>query len=136
LVPSITSWAQINGGNLITREEKGALDDWYIRYASLWLDVRIALLTLRVLFTGERRSNKRSQRPMRRAVPRAMTGASEGDRLGAATRRRSFDLSHRRARKHRPLPNSDCMAKVSIPFIFSERAASLEAYSTKCRRRA
>jgi hypothetical protein len=26
-----TDWAQINGGNLITKEEKGALDDWYIR---------------------------------------------------------------------------------------------------------
>jgi hypothetical protein len=40
----------------VTAEEKGALDDWYIRHASLGLDLRIALLTLRVLFTGERRS--------------------------------------------------------------------------------
>jgi lipopolysaccharide/colanic/teichoic acid biosynthesis glycosyltransferase len=54
--PGITGWAQINGGNLVTTEEKGALDDWYIRHASLRLDLRIALLTLRVLFTGERRS--------------------------------------------------------------------------------
>jgi lipopolysaccharide/colanic/teichoic acid biosynthesis glycosyltransferase len=54
--PGITGWAQINGGNLVTAEEKGALDDWYIRHASLGLDLRIALLTLRVLFTGERRS--------------------------------------------------------------------------------
>ena len=38
--PGITGWAQINGGNLITKEEKGALDDWYIRHASLWLDAR------------------------------------------------------------------------------------------------
>jgi Bacterial sugar transferase len=52
--PGITGWAQINGGNLITKEEKGALDDWYIRHASLWLDARIALFTLRVLFRGER----------------------------------------------------------------------------------
>ena len=28
--PGITGWAQINGGNLVTTEEKGALDDWYI----------------------------------------------------------------------------------------------------------
>jgi hypothetical protein len=56
--PGITGWAQINGGNLITKEEKGALDDWYIRHASLWLDARIALLTLRVLFMGERRSEQ------------------------------------------------------------------------------
>jgi hypothetical protein len=47
-----TLWA------IVTREEKGALDDWYIRRASLWLDARIALLTLRVLFTGERRSEQ------------------------------------------------------------------------------
>jgi hypothetical protein len=54
--PGITGWAQINGGNLITTEEKGALDDWYIRHASLWLDLRIVFLTLRALLTGERRS--------------------------------------------------------------------------------
>ena len=53
--PGITGWAQVNGGNLITREEKGALDQWYIRHLSLWLDLRIALFTLRFLFTGERR---------------------------------------------------------------------------------
>jgi lipopolysaccharide/colanic/teichoic acid biosynthesis glycosyltransferase len=56
--PGITGWAQINGGNLVTSDEKGALDDWYIRHASLWLDLRIALLTLRFLFTGERRSEQ------------------------------------------------------------------------------
>ena len=56
--PGLTGWAQINGGNLITPEEKGALDDWYVQKASLWLDLRIALLTLRFLFTGERRSEQ------------------------------------------------------------------------------
>jgi len=53
--PGITGWAQINGGNLITTEEKGALDDWYVHNASFWLDLRIALYTLTFLFTGERR---------------------------------------------------------------------------------
>jgi lipopolysaccharide/colanic/teichoic acid biosynthesis glycosyltransferase len=56
--PGITGWAQINGGNLVTTEEKGALDEWYIRHASLWLDLRIALSTLQVLITGERRSER------------------------------------------------------------------------------
>jgi lipopolysaccharide/colanic/teichoic acid biosynthesis glycosyltransferase len=53
--PGITGWAQINGGNLITTEEKGALDDWYVHNASFWLDLRIAFYTLMFLFTGERR---------------------------------------------------------------------------------
>jgi lipopolysaccharide/colanic/teichoic acid biosynthesis glycosyltransferase len=56
--PGITGWAQINGGNLVTPEEKGALDDWYIRNASFRLDLRIALLTLRFLSMGERRSEQ------------------------------------------------------------------------------
>jgi lipopolysaccharide/colanic/teichoic acid biosynthesis glycosyltransferase len=54
--PGITGWAQVNGGNLITANEKGALDEWYIRNASPWLDLRILGLTLRFGFTGERRS--------------------------------------------------------------------------------
>ena len=53
--PGITGWAQINGGNLVTTEEKGALDEWYVHHASFWLDLRIALYTLAFLFTGERR---------------------------------------------------------------------------------
>jgi lipopolysaccharide/colanic/teichoic acid biosynthesis glycosyltransferase len=56
--PGLTGWAQINGGNLVTPEEKGALDDWYVQKVSLWLDLRIALLTMRFLFTGERRSEQ------------------------------------------------------------------------------
>jgi lipopolysaccharide/colanic/teichoic acid biosynthesis glycosyltransferase len=53
--PGITGWAQVNGGNLITTEEKDQLDEWYIRNASLMLDFRILLLTLRYVFGGDRR---------------------------------------------------------------------------------
>ena len=53
--PGITGWAQINGGDLVSTEEKGALDDWYVKNASFWLDPRIAFYTLMFLFTGERR---------------------------------------------------------------------------------
>ncbi len=56
--PGVTGWAQVNGGTLITPEEKGALDDWYVQKASLWLDLRIALLTLRFVLTGQRRSEQ------------------------------------------------------------------------------
>ena len=56
--PGITGWAQVNGGNLITNNEKGALDEWYVRNASPWLDLRIVGLTLRFGFTGERRNEQ------------------------------------------------------------------------------
>lgn len=54
--PGLTGWAQVNGGKLLTAREKDELDEWYIRNASLWLDLRIILKTVRVLFVGERRT--------------------------------------------------------------------------------
>lgn len=54
--PGITGWAQVNGGSLLTAEEKEILDAWYIEHASLWLDLRIAAMTLRSLIRGDRRS--------------------------------------------------------------------------------
>jgi len=48
--PGITGWAQVNGGTHLTAAEKDVLDEWYIRHASLWLDLRILALTpIRVL---------------------------------------------------------------------------------------
>lgn len=44
--PGITGWAQVNGRNAITWEEKFALDVWYVRYHSFLLDLKILLLTL------------------------------------------------------------------------------------------
>lgn len=44
--PGITGWAQVNGRNSITWEEKFALDLWYIENRCLWLDIKILLLTL------------------------------------------------------------------------------------------
>ena len=54
--PGITGWAQVNGGKQITNEEKGDLDEWYIRNASPWLDLRILLLTCRYVLVGNRAS--------------------------------------------------------------------------------
>jgi hypothetical protein len=54
--PGISGWAQVNGGNLVTTDEKGALDDWYVRNASFWVDLRTIGLTFLFLFRGERRS--------------------------------------------------------------------------------
>jgi Bacterial sugar transferase len=47
--PGISGWAQVNGGKLVTKQEKEKLDEWYVRNASLFLDIRIALMTLAVM---------------------------------------------------------------------------------------
>jgi sugar transferase EpsL len=44
--PGITGWAQINGRNAISWEEKFALDVWYVDHQSLWLDAKIIALTI------------------------------------------------------------------------------------------
>jgi lipopolysaccharide/colanic/teichoic acid biosynthesis glycosyltransferase len=67
--PGLTGWAQVHGGRLITPEEKNALDVWYIKNASLRLDIKILLLTARAVFIGD----KRHERPMRYAGEIART---------------------------------------------------------------
>jgi sugar transferase EpsL len=47
--PGITGWAQINGRNNMSWDDKLALDVWYVDHRSLWLDVRILLRTLWVM---------------------------------------------------------------------------------------
>lgn len=44
--PGITGWAQVNGRNAISWEEKFSLDVWYIDNRSFWLDIRILWQTL------------------------------------------------------------------------------------------
>jgi lipopolysaccharide/colanic/teichoic acid biosynthesis glycosyltransferase len=53
--PGITGWAQVNGATLLSPMEKEKLDEWYIRNASLWLDVCIVGMTLWSLIKGHRR---------------------------------------------------------------------------------
>ena len=43
--PGVTGWAQVNGGTLVSPEEKDALDTWYICHASVFLDLRILCRT-------------------------------------------------------------------------------------------
>ncbi|WP_419206164.1 sugar transferase [Photobacterium leiognathi] len=45
--PGITGWAQINGRNAISWEEKFDLDVWYVDNKSFWLDFKILLLTVK-----------------------------------------------------------------------------------------
>jgi len=45
--PGITGWAQVNGRNAISWEEKFKLDVWYVDHQSFWLDMKILLLTVK-----------------------------------------------------------------------------------------
>ncbi len=51
--PGITGWAQVNGRNAITWEEKFELDVWYVENRSLLLDLRILLLTFLKVISSE-----------------------------------------------------------------------------------
>lgn len=46
VLPGITGWAQVNGRNALTWQDKFRLDIWYVDHWSLGLDIRILLLTL------------------------------------------------------------------------------------------
>ena len=45
--PGITGWAQVNGRNAISWEEKFDLDVWYVDNQSIWLDIKILWLTIK-----------------------------------------------------------------------------------------
>lgn len=51
--PGITGWAQVNGRNAISWEDKFKLDVWYVDNRSFWLDVKILLLTVKKVFVRE-----------------------------------------------------------------------------------
>lgn len=51
--PGITGWAQVNGRNALTWDEKFRLDIWYVDNWSLWLDFKILLLTVKKVFKQE-----------------------------------------------------------------------------------
>lgn len=44
--PGITGWAQVNGRNALSWEEKFALDVWYVDHWSFWLDIKILWMTV------------------------------------------------------------------------------------------
>lgn len=51
--PGITGWAQVNGRNAISWEEKFALDVWYVDNQTFWLDLKILFLTMKKVFARE-----------------------------------------------------------------------------------
>ena len=51
VLPGITGWAQVNGRNALSWEEKFRLDVWYVDNHTFWLDVRILWLTMKAVAT-------------------------------------------------------------------------------------
>jgi len=58
VMPGITGWAQINGRNALTWEEKFALDTWYVDNWKFGLDLQILLLTIKSVLQREGISSK------------------------------------------------------------------------------
>jgi lipopolysaccharide/colanic/teichoic acid biosynthesis glycosyltransferase len=63
--PGLTGWAQVVGGRDISPEDKAALDVWYVRNASLALDLKIAAKTVPMVLLGERISKPLIERAWR-----------------------------------------------------------------------
>lgn len=51
--PGLTGWAQINGRNAISWDDKFKLDLWYVEHSSLWLDMKIIVLTIKKVLLRE-----------------------------------------------------------------------------------
>jgi lipopolysaccharide/colanic/teichoic acid biosynthesis glycosyltransferase len=51
--PGITGWAQVNGRNALSWQEKFKLDVWYVDNRSMWLDLKILWMTLRKVVLRE-----------------------------------------------------------------------------------
>lgn len=50
VLPGITGWAQVNGRNALSWDDKFKLDVWYVENHSFWLDLKILLVTLKRVF--------------------------------------------------------------------------------------
>lgn len=68
VMPGLTGWAQINGRNALSWEEKFALDVWYVDNQNCWLDLRILFLTIWQV-TGRRGISAPGEATMREFNP-------------------------------------------------------------------
>jgi len=72
--PGITGWAQVNGRNAISWEEKFKLDVWYVDNRSFWLDIKILSITVVKVF------KKEGITQTGQATMEKFTGSNFGDR--------------------------------------------------------
>ena len=68
--PGLTGWAQVNGGRHVSANDKAAMDVWYAKNASLFLDLAIVLRTVLTIAQGER--------PNAQAINRAWQDLRQG----------------------------------------------------------
>lgn len=53
VLPGLTGWAQVNGRNALTWEEKFTLDVWYVDNWSFWLDIKVLFMTVWIVLKRE-----------------------------------------------------------------------------------
>ncbi len=53
VLPGITGWAQVNGRNAISWDEKFKLDIWFVDNQSFWLDIKILFLTVKKILVRD-----------------------------------------------------------------------------------
>ena len=58
--PGLTGWAQANGRNAISWEEKFKLDVWYVQHISCWVDVKVIFMTVKKVFCRDGISSETS----------------------------------------------------------------------------
>jgi lipopolysaccharide/colanic/teichoic acid biosynthesis glycosyltransferase len=51
--PGITGWAQVNGRNLLSWDERFILDVWYVNHHSILLDIKILFITSKIVLKRE-----------------------------------------------------------------------------------
>jgi sugar transferase EpsL len=76
VLPGITGWAQVNGRNALTWEEKFNLDVWYVDHWSFWLDLRIIFLSI-IKTLQQEGINQPGQATAEEFMPAHITGGQE-----------------------------------------------------------
>jgi lipopolysaccharide/colanic/teichoic acid biosynthesis glycosyltransferase len=104
LRPGITGWAQVHGGQQLGPEEKSALDLWYVRHASFRLDLKIALLTLRMMALGETIDEAEVERAKAALTP---AGSAAARPIRAAAPTRPAGKNQDTPRDRRSAPDAD-----------------------------
>jgi lipopolysaccharide/colanic/teichoic acid biosynthesis glycosyltransferase len=77
--PGLTGWAQVAGGREVSASDKAALDIWYVRNASLRVDLMVIARTLPMVVFGERLNARAVQQAIRELEP-AHAGSAQAPR--------------------------------------------------------